>query len=584
MSIMLHAPHSPCLSKTAQSSPAKISVPSSSKLMAPALNNVTIFEDDAANVCESPAANSNPSDDIPHVMTMARSTPFRNSDIITTGGGTDFSSEDILDATPMDVHNASGLGAVVDDWCIARKRQHDNECYTDETMGVATLFCTRLDSSSDALEITGHLGEGTFGSVDCAHLYRDDVPDDDGGREDLSLSGSLDYQSVVVKEVFRDDVSHDKIFKAVSLAEDVHHEHVVRIQSYMLTRENRIAVISERGTSLYHRLHLQVPAAGGSGINQATTPLRHSVAIDWALQVASGMRYIHSVIGVTMCNLNSHNVIIYGEEYDDDLTHQHSCTLKITDYYAANMLDSSVPCSAMLSKACWMAPEVLRATPRRKITHAADVWSFGMLLWEMLTQQPPFWGWEATEMFRVVLQASAGKSSRHLFPTSSKISSDVAEFLAQCWHSAPQDRIRASRILDALKGMWKCLETSDAHHPSMVAKTSSGDSFWHARVAEPSPQRRQRSLSASFRGGLNSFNSMLDRGMEKIKNSIKSKSSTESLLVVGVLSPSAGGQHLTLPKDGSCAEVFKLLNSSEEDVESISLPPSVNSPYKMPRP
>lgn len=190
---------------------------------------------------------------------------------------------------PQDAIPVGSVGSVpVDDWHIARNKQHENDCYGDESMGVATLFCTRLDSGSDGLEITGHLGEGTFGSVDCAHLFRDDLVDD-SDREDLSLSDSLDYQSVVVKEIFRDDVAHDKIFKAVSLAEDVRHEHVARIQAYMLTRENRIAVISERGTSLYHRLHLQAPPTGVGAMTKPTTPLRHSVVIDWALQVASGM-------------------------------------------------------------------------------------------------------------------------------------------------------------------------------------------------------------------------------------------------------------------------------------------------------
>ena len=48
--------------------------------------------------------------------------------------------------------------------------------------------------------------------------------------------------------------------------------------------------------------------------------------------------------------------------------------------------------SGVVGTPCWMAPEAIRcdSTP---ITPAVDVWSYGVVLWELLTQEAPYSGW-----------------------------------------------------------------------------------------------------------------------------------------------------------------------------------------------
>lgn len=94
---MLHATQNPCVSRTKQSFPAKIDATTRSALMAPAVGSqhVTIFEDDRDSLRKGCVIDEGRALDIPHATTMARPTPFHNSDIITTGGGVDFSEDDI---------------------------------------------------------------------------------------------------------------------------------------------------------------------------------------------------------------------------------------------------------------------------------------------------------------------------------------------------------------------------------------------------------------------------------------------------------------------------------------------------------
>ncbi|PNJ38416.1 MAP3K11 isoform 4, partial [Pongo abelii] len=69
----------------------------------------------------------------------------------------------------------------------------------------------------------------------------------------------------------------------------------------------------------------------------------------------------------------------------DDMEHK---TLKITDFGLAREWHKTTQMSAAGTYA-WMAPEVIKASTFSK---GSDVWSFGVLLWELLTGEVPYRG------------------------------------------------------------------------------------------------------------------------------------------------------------------------------------------------
>ena len=70
---------------------------------------------------------------------------------------------------------------------------------------------------------------------------------------------------------------------------------------------------------------------------------------------------------------------------EDDLQFK---TLKITDFGLARESANTTKMSAAGTYA-WMAPEVIKSSTFSK---ASDVWSFGVMLWELLTGQTPYKG------------------------------------------------------------------------------------------------------------------------------------------------------------------------------------------------
>ena len=140
--------------------------------------------------------------------------------------------------------------------------------------------------------------------------------------------------------------------------------------------------------------------------------IRPDVLVDWAVQLARGMNYLHhgAPISLVHRDLKSANgkleffiwniffsskhfniflfftvLILQSVDKEDDLQFK---TLKITDFGLARESANTTRMSAAGTYA-WMAPEVIKNSTFSK---ASDVWSFGVMLWELLTGQTPYKG------------------------------------------------------------------------------------------------------------------------------------------------------------------------------------------------
>ena len=85
----------------------------------------------------------------------------------------------------------------------------------------------------------------------------------------------------------------------------------------------------------------------------------------------------------------------------------------------------------------WMAPEVIEHAPYNE---KADVFSFGVLLWEMLTGKVPY-----AEM--TPLQAAVGVVQKGLRPTlPTTCPPALASLIRSCWHRSPHERPPFSQL------------------------------------------------------------------------------------------------------------------------------------------
>ena len=90
----------------------------------------------------------------------------------------------------------------------------------------------------------------------------------------------------------------------------------------------------------------------------------------------------------------------------------------------------------------YMAPEVASEKPYNQ---KVDVYSFGILLWQMITLETPFRGYDVKMHSKLVVQ----EGSRPKIPTS--LPSTISKLIENCWHSDYTRRPEFQDVAEVLR-------------------------------------------------------------------------------------------------------------------------------------
>ncbi|MCD7457351.1 hypothetical protein HAX54_034901 [Datura stramonium] len=149
------------------------------------------------------------------------------------------------------------------------------------------------------------------------------------------------------------------------------HPNLVPLRAYFQAKEERLLVYDYfPNGSLFSLVH-------GTRANSGSKPLHWTSCLKIAEDVATGLLHIHQNPGLTHGNLKSSNVLL-GSDFE-------SC---LTDYGLMPFRNPDSPEESGASSLFYRAPECRDI--RRPVTHQADVYSFGVLLLELLTGKTPF--------------------------------------------------------------------------------------------------------------------------------------------------------------------------------------------------
>lgn len=157
------------------------------------------------------------------------------------------------------------------------------------------------------------------------------------------------------------------------------------------------------------------------------TQIAPDLVCDWALQVAQGMAYLHSKNTIHR-DLKSPNVLV-GRD---------GRTMKITDFGTARSFGSKSTQMSFAGSVAWMAPEMVRNEP---CSSKVDVWSFGVVLWELLTGDQPYSGVEQGSIIYGI-----GTNNLNL-PVPSTAPLGFSLLLKQCWNPEARHRPEFRQIL-----------------------------------------------------------------------------------------------------------------------------------------
>eukprot|EP01100_Stratorugosa_tubuloviscum_P004357 TRINITY_DN2089_c0_g1_i1.p1 TRINITY_DN2089_c0_g1~~TRINITY_DN2089_c0_g1_i1.p1 ORF type:complete len:504 (-),score=225.15 TRINITY_DN2089_c0_g1_i1:251-1762(-) len=144
--------------------------------------------------------------------------------------------------------------------------------------------------------------------------------------------------------------------------------------------------------------------------------------IDFAKQAALGMSYLHGRNPPFLHrDLKTHNLLV-DEFY----------RVKVSDFGLAHLWDGESTSVGLVGTPLWMAPEVLL---KIGFTEKADVYSFAIILWELLTLQYPNYGTTSLEQ----LIDHVGKKANRL-PLPQGGSRRHKQLIERCWTQDPITR------------------------------------------------------------------------------------------------------------------------------------------------
>merc|ERR1712000_41900 len=96
----------------------------------------------------------------------------------------------------------------------------------------------------------------------------------------------------------------------------------------------------------------------------------------------------------------------------------------------------------------WLAPEIMK---KEQYTEKADVFSFGIIMWELIMRQKPFDEYEiARSEFTYQLEDAIVGGLRPTIPADSNCPSQFKELMERCWDGDPKRRPQFQEICKIL--------------------------------------------------------------------------------------------------------------------------------------
>lgn len=169
--------------------------------------------------------------------------------------------------------------------------------------------------------------------------------------------------------------------------------------------------------------------------------MHHTAHASLALQVARALEYLHAR-RVVYRDLKSENVLVWkmpkpGEDLTSGPLNVH---VKLGDYGISRLAPPSGT-KGFGGTEGFMAPEIMRYNGEEEYNEKVDCFSYGMLLYEIVTVRQPFEGHEA------VKEAVLDGARPSLSPRDLEYPCSILETMRRCWSGAPELRPSAAALV-----------------------------------------------------------------------------------------------------------------------------------------
>nr|XP_027235396.1 BDNF/NT-3 growth factors receptor-like [Penaeus vannamei] len=291
---------------------------------------------------------------------------------------------------------------------ISRERLVDNPEYIGNGIVLPSKPQVKV-IPRDKVKFVSELGEGAFGRVYLGVM--------DEGRGKATQVAVKTLKSAGPE-------ARVELEREVELLSNLTHANIVSFYGVCYSSDSMLMVFEymELGDlNNYLRSHNE-DVALQAGDEASTHPISVMDCLQIALQVAAGMKYlasqhyVHRDLATRNCLVRANLVVKIGD-------FGMSRDVYTTDYYQFG--------GRTLLPVRWMPPESILY---RRFTIESDIWSFGVVLWEIFTGgKQPWYGYNNQE---VITQITGCK----VLSCPDRCPPDMYRIMVSCWRQNPQER------------------------------------------------------------------------------------------------------------------------------------------------
>ena len=245
---------------------------------------------------------------------------------------------------------------------------------------------------------------------------------------EATLKSSLGDIVVAVKKIEIDHV--DDIKLEVDILQSLNHPHVIKYHGHIVGEED-IRIVTEyaaKGTLYDYLRKLE---------KEKSLPLHPQRVYEWGIQAAEAIKYLKDR-GVVHRDVKSPNMLITADD-----------KLKLCDFGIAKRQEDGTytTSSAAAGTIKWQAPEVFK---HGKVSHKADIYGLGIVLWELISGKIPYNGKNPYE-----IQVAVAEGERLLIPDNCP--DDFKRLIERCWDGDRDQRPNIEEVLEDLKKLGRTL-------------------------------------------------------------------------------------------------------------------------------
>ncbi|XP_025778535.1 RAF proto-oncogene serine/threonine-protein kinase isoform X6 [Puma concolor] len=214
----------------------------------------------------------------------------------------------------------------------------------------------------------------------------------------------------------------------VAVLRKTRHVNILLFMGYM-TKDN-LAIVTQwcEGSSLYKHLHVQ------------ETKFQMFQLIDIARQTAQGMDYLHAK-NIIHRDMKSNNIFLH-----------EGLTVKIGDFGLATVKSrwsGSQQVEQPTGSVLWMAPEVIRMQDNNPFSFQSDVYSYGIVLYELMTGELPYS--HINNRDQIIFMVGRGYASPDLSKLYKNCPKAMKRLVADCVKKVKEERPLFPQILSSIE-------------------------------------------------------------------------------------------------------------------------------------